>query len=103
MAVKIDIPGVGEVTAENAASERTLREILKALGGKTPTGQTGSAGGGGPSKEASEASKKFASFINSSESLFLNLRLHFHFPPICGVPISGIKRNRILNLIKRGK
>lgn len=60
MAVKIDIPGVGEVTAENAASERTLREILKALGGKTPTGQTGSAGGGGPSKEASEASKKFA-------------------------------------------
>ena len=44
MAVKIDIPGVGEVTAENAASERTLREILKALGGKTPTGQTGSGG-----------------------------------------------------------
>lgn len=60
MAVKIDIPGVGEVTAENAASERTLREILKALGGKTPTGQTGSAGGGGASKEASKASKEFA-------------------------------------------
>ena len=32
--VKVDIPGIGEVTAENAASERTLREILKALGGK---------------------------------------------------------------------
>ena len=60
MAVKIDIPGVGEVTAENAASERTLREILKALGGKTPTGQTGSGGGGGASKEASKASKEFA-------------------------------------------
>ena len=55
MAVKIDIPGVGEVTAENAASERTLREILKALGGKTPTGQTGSGGTGGV--ETGKASK----------------------------------------------
>ena len=61
MAVKIDIPGVGEVTAENAASERTLRDILKALGGKTPTGQQGGGGvGGGASKEASKASKEFA-------------------------------------------
>ena len=46
MAVKIDIPGIGEVTAENAASERTLRDILKAVGGKTPTGQQGGGGGG---------------------------------------------------------
>ena len=38
--VKIDIPGIGEVTAINAASEATLREILKALSGK---------GGGGGS------------------------------------------------------
>ena len=38
--VKVDIPGIGEVTAENAASERTLREILKALGGKTPSSQS---------------------------------------------------------------
>ena len=44
MAVKIDIPGIGEVTAENAASERTLRDILKAVGGKTPTGQQGGGG-----------------------------------------------------------
>ena len=33
MAVVIDIPGVGEVTAQNAASEQTLKDILKALGG----------------------------------------------------------------------
>ena len=33
MAVKIDIPGVGEVIAENAASEATLRSLLKVLGG----------------------------------------------------------------------
>ena len=52
--VKIDIPGVGEVTAENAASERTLREILKALGGKTPTGQTGGGGGVGPDLEKAQ-------------------------------------------------
>ena len=32
--VKIDIPGIGLVEAENAASEQTLREILKALGGR---------------------------------------------------------------------
>ena len=38
--VKIDIPGIGEVTAINAASEATLKEILKALSGK---------GGGGKS------------------------------------------------------
>jgi len=41
----IDIPGVGEVEAKNAASEETLRQILKALGGKTSGG--GGAGGGG--------------------------------------------------------
>lgn len=31
MAVKIDIPGIGIVTAENAASEETLRSILAAM------------------------------------------------------------------------
>ena len=59
--VKVDIPGIGEVTAENAASERTLREILKALGGKTPTGQTGGgASGAGPDLEkVNKNTKKF--------------------------------------------
>lgn len=31
MTIKIDIPGVGEVTVENAAQEDTMREILKAI------------------------------------------------------------------------
>jgi hypothetical protein len=31
MAVTIDIPGIGSVEAKNAASEATLREILKAM------------------------------------------------------------------------
>lgn len=52
--VKIDIPGVGLVTAENAASERTLQEILKVLNASSSpfstsrnTGNTSNSGGGG--------------------------------------------------------
>jgi hypothetical protein len=54
MAVTIDIPGVGNVEAKNAASEATLREILKAMQGverntKKMAGQPGGGetGGGG--------------------------------------------------------
>lgn len=43
--VTIDIPGVGNVEAKNAATEATLREILKALKGGALGG--GGAGGGG--------------------------------------------------------
>ena len=39
MAVKINIPDIGEVIAENAASESTLQEILKALGKSEKTKQ----------------------------------------------------------------
>ena len=46
MAVRIDIPGIGEVEAQNAASEQTLRDILKALGGR-PGAVDGKSGGGG--------------------------------------------------------
>jgi hypothetical protein len=43
MAVTIDIPGVGNVEAKNAASESTLRELLKAMQGveKKITGKKG--------------------------------------------------------------
>lgn len=43
--VKIDIPGIGEVTATNVASESTLRDILKALGGRPKPAQKPSGGG----------------------------------------------------------
>ena len=33
MAVMIDIPGIGQVEAQNAASEATLKAILAAMGG----------------------------------------------------------------------
>lgn len=48
MAVRIDIPGIGEVEAQNAASEDTLRQILKALGGRAGAigGNPGGGGGG---------------------------------------------------------
>ena len=56
MAVTIDIPGVGNVEAKNAASEATLRELLKAMQGveKKIAGKKGSGGGGGNDPSADE-------------------------------------------------
>jgi predicted chitinase len=53
--VLIDIPGIGLIEAKNAATEETLREILKAMQGVQRNtagggrGAGGAAGGGGPS------------------------------------------------------
>jgi len=48
MAVTVDIPGVGNVIAQNAAEDATLKEILRALkSGGGGTGSGGGAGGGG--------------------------------------------------------
>lgn len=66
MAVKIDIPGVGEVVAENAASEATLREILKTLGGKS-YGMDGGGGMSGTGKNAEEAAKQVKKHGEASE------------------------------------
>ncbi len=44
-AVFIDIPGIGNVEAKNAATEATLREILKALQGGARGGGGGAGGG----------------------------------------------------------
>jgi hypothetical protein len=57
MAVIIDIPGIGGVEAKNAASESTLREILKAMQGverntkKMAANSSGGDGGGGDEPE----------------------------------------------------
>ena len=56
--VRVEIPGIGTVDAENAATEATLKEILKALqgrGGLMPTG--GGAGTGGPGPVGPQAKK----------------------------------------------
>ena len=42
--VKIDIPGIGEVTAQNAASESTLKELVALM-----KGQSAGSGGGAAS------------------------------------------------------
>ena len=70
MAVTIDIPGVGNVEAKNAASEATLQAILKAMtgvqrntaggGGGGGSGGGGSGGGGsGGMSSASTAANQF--------------------------------------------
>jgi len=48
MAVMIDIPGIGQVEAQNAASEATLKAILAAMRGGGGGGGRGGPGGGGP-------------------------------------------------------
>ena len=55
--VKIDIPGIGEVVATNAASESTLRELLKAMGGRKIGGGPGQQNNnnGNIDKESAEA------------------------------------------------
>ena len=53
----IDIPGVGEVEAKNAASEETLRQILKSLGGKAGGG---GAGGGAANAAAAKSAQDLA-------------------------------------------
>lgn len=79
--VKIDIPGVGTVVADNAASEATLQEILKAIqggagggykkGGK-PTDQKNNElkddGGGGGDKQGggASASAKFGNALGAA-------------------------------------
>ena len=46
--VKIDIPGIGEVVAQNAASEQTLKELLNVMSGRSKgaAGPGGATGGG---------------------------------------------------------
>ena len=74
--VKIDIPNIGEVTVTNAASESTLRELLKAMGGRTQPGQQGGAGGVTALGDASkEASKKVEGLGEASEEASTGLEV----------------------------
>jgi membrane protein involved in colicin uptake len=54
MAVTIDIPGIGNVEAKNAASESTLREILKAMQAVQKNTASKGAKGGKDSKDSEE-------------------------------------------------
>ena len=69
MAVTVDIPGIGEVKADNAASESTLREILRALGGRSgaqPSQAGGGAGGGAVGAASGKAAKNVTNLGKAS-------------------------------------
>jgi hypothetical protein len=70
MAVFVDIPGVGTVEAKNAATEATLKEILKALkgssgGGGAAGGTTGSAASAGAKSPAAQMMAGAAKSVGS--------------------------------------
>ena len=71
MSVYIDIPGVGNVEAKNAATEATLKEILKALSGSKGGGAGGGAGaaGKGAAAAANETAKSGNLLTNTFKSL----------------------------------
>jgi len=71
--VKIDIPGVGQVTAENAASERTLQEILKALNASSSPFNTRQTTGGGGNSGGSGASDELNKLGNQSKKTYTGL------------------------------
>ena len=61
--VIINIPGIGDVVAENAASEATLRDILSALGGRSGGGGNSGGSSGGGSGSSGGGEKKFGDTI----------------------------------------
>ena len=81
--VTIDIPGIGNVVAKNAASEATLKEILKAMqsnarGGAGAGGATGGGGGGASAvnqqnkatKESTKQTKETTKEVKESGDAF---------------------------------
>lgn len=72
--VKVDVPGIGEVLAENAATESTLRELVQLLGGSTgSTSQQGNpqgeaSGPGALGKAAKQAGKNVKSMGNEADT-----------------------------------
>ena len=70
MAVMIDIPGVGQVEAENAASEATLQAILKQLGGKgNSPGAKGNAANAAAAKSADALAKGNSKAASNSSKM----------------------------------
>lgn len=74
--VTIDIPGIGNVEAKNAATEATLKEILKAIksggtgGGNNTTGGTAPGGDAGKTSTLRErADKAFSGLVDTSKKL----------------------------------
>lgn len=77
MAVTIDIPGVGNVEAKNAASEATLQAILRAMQGVQRNIRGGGGGGGGSSGGGGGSGAAAASSSVTSASAKLGQSLGF--------------------------
>ena len=70
--VTIDIPGIGTVEAENAASESTLRELVNLMkkgGGSGSGGSSGGSGGGGGGGGSSDKEEK----LEKKSDILLNV------------------------------
>ena len=65
--VEIDIPGVGKILAENAASEHTLNELLKVMQGIQKVMRAGSGPGNKPAKPATAASNPFTAGLKGQQ------------------------------------
>ena len=75
MAVTADIPGIGNVQIQDAATEATLKDILTALkkgnkggGGGSGGGGSGGGGAGGMAGVMEKAAKKTGNFADEIES-----------------------------------
>ena len=73
--VKIDIPGIGEVTAQNAASESTLKELLAVMKGQSSgsgggASMMGAAGGFLFGKSAGQTNKEFDKLNKSTKKSY---------------------------------
>ena len=60
--VSVEIPGIGQVNAVNAATESTLQEILKAMKKGGGLGGGGAGAGGGAGGAAGKAGKELGKF-----------------------------------------
>jgi hypothetical protein len=69
MAVKIDIPGIGEVTADNFAQEDTLQKLLAVMGKSEKTKRTEEQKRIAQEKELSKLKKEEAEQIKKTSSL----------------------------------
>ena len=78
MAVMIDIPGVGQVEAKNAASESTLRELVSLMGRNARGGSAGGAGGAGGAAAGLQGLGKSAGGVSKMMGGAMKAGLNMH-------------------------
>lgn len=66
MTIRIDVPGIGQIVAENAATESTLRELVRVMGGRTGAGAAARAGS---NRGRQEPSGVFRGIVEAGKAL----------------------------------